>query len=429
MKQGCQFSQIVNETTLDNGLRVVSHQVPGMHSVTIGIWVANGASSELPTQYGVAHFIEHLLFKGTEKRTARQITREIDSLGGILNAFTSYEYVCYYAKGLSNTLPQLVDILSDIFLNSTFPADEIERERGVVLQELKMREDSPDDAIHDRLHQSFWKGTTLGHPILGTDETISNMGRDTILDFRQKWYQPGQIIIAVAGGVEHNQLVSLLQGAFASIEPAEISPLDQVQQINSSHIFEVTERDLEQTLICLGTKGLSGSSPDRYKLMVMNAVLGGGMSSRLFEEVREKRGLAYAVYSYSHSFTDAGGLAVYAGTGQERSSETLAIILTEMSRLKHETVPEDELNAAREQIKGKLLMSLESSDSYMSRLARNYIVFGKYQPLEDVLAGFDAVTATDVQQMADSLFRNDYLNVQVMGKVNGEKLAAKARFT
>lgn len=410
---------MVHETTFDNGVRVVTQQVPGMHTVSIGVWVANGARGELPAEQGAAHFIEHLLFKGTKRRTARQITREIDSLGGVLNAFTSYEYVCYYAKSLAKTLPQVADILSDMFLNSIFPADEIEKERKVVLQEIKMRDDSPEEAIHDRLHQSFWKGHPLGHPILGTSQIIGSISRDAILEFKKHWYRPSEIIIAAAGGVEHQALVDLLQDSFSSLEPGEPRRVIQPQDRNATgRVMEVYERDLEQTLICLGTEGLPTNSSERYSLMVLNAILGGGMSSRLFEEIREKRGLAYSVYSYASSYRDAGSFSVYAGSERERSCEALKIILEEMARLRNELVPSDELEAAREQIKGKILMSLESSDSYMSRLARSYINFGRYQPLDEIMAGFDAVTVDDLGQLATRLFRDEALNIQVMGRID-----------
>lgn len=411
---------MVQETTFDNGVRVVSQQVPGMHTVSLGIWVANGARFEQPAEQGVAHFIEHLLFKGTGRRTARQITREIDSLGGMLNAFTGYEYVCYYAKALASVLPQVTDILTDMFLHSTFPPEEIEKERKVVLQEIKMRDDAPEESIHDRLHQSFWRGHQLGHPILGTAATIESMSREAIVGFRDHWYRPSEILIAAAGGVEHQALVELLQKSFSGIAPGE-PRRDAVTAARSAdgRIVELCERDLEQTLICLGSEGLPTTSPDRYALMVLNAILGGGMSSRLFEEIREKRGLAYSVYSYVSSFADAGFLAVYAGTERERSCEALKIILSEMARLKEEPVPLDELESTREQIKGKILMSLESSDSYMSRLARSYLNFGRYQPIDEVMAGFDSVTADDLRRLAGSLFRDETLNIQIMGKMDG----------
>jgi len=410
---------MVQETTFENGVRLVTQQVPGMHTITLGIWVANGARQEQPSTNGVAHFIEHLLFKGTERRNARQISREIDSLGGVLNAFTGHEYVCYYAKALSRFLPQVSDILSDMFLNSIFPADEIEKERNVVLQEIKMRDDTPEEAIHDRFHLSFWQGHPLGHPILGSTETISAISREAIVAHKQHWYRPSEIVIAAAGGVEHQQLVDLLEGPFSVLKPGEPRRgAGSCSRSSSGRVLELSERELEQTLICLGTDGLPHTDPGRYALVVLNTILGGGMSSRLFQEIREKRGLAYSVYSYLSSYSDAGALTVYAGTDRERSCEAVKIMLAEMGRLRDERVAEDELNTAREQIKGKILMSLESSDSYMSRLARSYLYFGRYQPLDEVMAGFDAVSATDLQQLANRLFKDSSLNVQVMGKVD-----------
>lgn len=413
------LSSMVQETTFNNGVRLVTQQVPGMHTITLGIWVANGARQEQPSISGVAHFIEHLLFKGTERRNARQISREIDSLGGILNAFTGHEYVCYYAKALTRFLPQVSDILSDMFLNSIFPAEEIEKERNVVLQEIKMRDDTPEEAIHDRFHLSFWQGHPLGHAILGSTETISAISREAIVAHKQQWYRPSEIVIAAAGGVEHQQLVDLLEGPFSALNPGEPRrETGSCSRPSKGRVVELSERDLEQTLICLGTDGLPHTDPGRYALVVLNTILGGGMSSRLFQEIREKRGLAYSVYSYLSSYSDAGALTVYAGTDRGRSCEAVKIVLAEMGRLRDELVAEDELNAAREQIKGKILMSLESSDSYMSRLARSYLYYGRYQPLEELMAGFDAVSANDLQQLAGRLFQDSSLNVQVMGKVD-----------
>lgn len=410
---------MVHETTFDNGVRLVTQQVPGMHTVSLGIWVSNGARHEEQSEIGVAHFIEHLLFKGTERRTAQQISREVDSLGGVLNAFTGHEYVCYYTKALTKFLPQVVDVLADMFLNSTFPGEEIEKERKVVLQEIKMRDDSPEDAIHDRFHLSFWRGHPLGQPILGTLDTIGGMSRETIMAHKAAWYRPSEILIAAAGGLEHQQLVDLLQPAFSGLTPGE--PHRRTggdSRLKQGRVMELSERELEQTLICLGTSGLANNDPGRYALVVLNTILGGGMSSRLFQEIREKRGLAYSVYSYVSSYSDAGALTVFAGTAREQSCEAVKIILAEMARMRDERVADEELNAAREQIKGKILMSLESSDSYMSRLARSYLYFGRFQPLEEVMTGFDAVTAEEMQHLAARLFVDESLNVQVMGKVD-----------
>jgi len=411
---------MINSTILTNGVRLISQRVEHMHTVSIGIWVANGTRHETPDHNGIAHFIEHLLFKGTKRRTARQISHEIDSMGGILNAFTGHEYVCYYAKVLASFLPRVADLLTDIFLHSNFPADEIERERKVILQEIKMRDDAPEECIHDHFHQSFWKGHPLGLSVLGSEETISKLSRDDIVAYKQSRYRPEDIIISAAGNVNHDELVALMEAAFSDISSGWVPPAHAGELGNSpGRYIHLIERDLEQALICLGTRGLPQDHPDRYALFLLNTILGGGMSSRLFEEVREKKGLAYSVYSYVISHADSGSLVVYAGTEQEHCREVIDIALREMGRLKREAVPADELDSSREQLKGKILMSLESTDSLMTRLAKNEIYLRRYQPVEEVLAGFDAVTADDILALAGKLFDGGRLNLEVMGKTAG----------
>jgi predicted Zn-dependent peptidase len=389
-----------------------------MHTVSIGIWVANGSRHELPETNGAAHFIEHLLFKGTGRRTARQISQEIDSLGGILNAFTGHEYVCYYAKVLAKFLPRVTDLLSDIFLHSTFPADEIERERKVILQEIKMRDDSPEEAIHDRFHQNFWCGHALGNSILGTEETINGLSRDVITQYKQSHYRPDDIIISAAGNVNHEALVGLVAAEFSALSSGW-KPDGLSFRPRGGQRVNLCERDLEQTLICMGTRALQQDHPDRYAMHLLSTILGGGMSSRLFQEIREKKGLAYSVYAYVISHVDSGALVVYSGTEQQHCREVVDIALTEMRRLKNEPVTPAELDSAREQIKGKLLMSLESSDSLMTRLAKNVIYLGRHQPIENILAGFDAVTTGDVMNCAANLFDGECLNLEVMGRTGG----------
>lgn len=412
---------MITTTTLKNGVRVVTQHIDRMHTVTTGIWVANGTRHESPDQNGVAHFIEHMLFKGTGRRNARQISREIDSMGGILNAFTGHEYVCYYAKVLAKFMPRSFDLLSDIFLNSTFPADEIERERKVVLQEIKMRDDSPEEFIHDRYHQNHWQGELLGMPVLGTTDTIGSLSRDAIINYKDARYRPQDIIIAAAGNVRHDELVALVDPLFSSIASTwNPEPFDIHQ--NKTKELNLTERDMEQTLVCLGTHGLRHDHPGRYALYLLTTILGGGMSSRLFEEIREKKGLAYSVYSYIISHADTGSLVVYAGTEKAHCREVIEIAMREMTRLVSEEVPQDELNAAREQLKGKTLMSLESSDNLMTRLAKNEIYLKKQQSIEDVLANYDAVSSQDLRRLSEELFRSDYLHLEVMGQVGDLQL-------
>ncbi len=407
---------MITTTTLDNGVRIVSQHIGYMHTVTTGIWVANGTRHEAYEDNGVAHFIEHMLFKGTKRRNAHQITREIDSMGGILNAFTGHEYVCYYAKVLAKFLPGAADLLADIFLNSTFPQDEIERERKVVLQEIKMRDDSPDEFIHDRFHQNFWRGQMLGMPVLGNEETITALSRQAILAHKSSRYRPQDIIIAAAGNVLHDQLVAIIAPLFSGLSSQWQPVLSDAFPAAAKEVCLI-EREMEQTLVCLGTRSLRFDHPDRYALFILTTILGGGMSSRLFQEIREKKGLAYSVYSYIISHADSGALVVYAGTEKGHCCEVIDIAQRELSRLVSEEVPQDELDAAREQLKGKTLMSLESSDSLMTRLAKNEIYLQKQQSIEDVIEHYDMVTGADIQRVSQELIRSEYLHLEVMGQV------------
>lgn len=415
---------MITTTTLDNGVRIVTQNIPYMHTVTTGIWVGNGTRHEDPVHNGVAHFIEHMLFKGTKRRNTHQITREIDSMGGILNAFTGHEYVCYYAKVLAKFMPRAADLLADIFLNSTFPPDEIERERKVILQEIKMRDDSPDEYIHDRFHQNFWQGQLLGMPVLGSEETITGLSRSAILSHKESRYRPQDIIIAAAGNVQHDELVAILAPLFSGIS-SSWHPASSDTRYPADKKLNIIERDLEQALVCLGTRSLRYDHEDRYALFLLTTILGGGMSSRLFQEIREKKGLAYSVYSYIISHADSGAMVVYAGTEKGHCREVIDIAQREMTRIAAEEVPQDELDAAREQLKGKTLMSLESSDSLMTRLAKNEIYLHQQQSIEDVIAKYDAVSGSDIQRVARDMMQSDYLHLEVMGPVGDLGLSAE----
>ncbi len=415
---------MIRSTTLDNGIRVVTQHVRYMHTVSIGIWVANGTRHETPRQNGVAHFIEHLLFKGTGRRSARQIAMEIDSMGGMLNAFTSHEYVCYYAKVLATFLPRITDLLLDIFLHSSFPGDEIERERRVILQEIKMRDDTPDVFIHDQFHRNYWQGHALGRTIPGSLETVGALTRQQIIDYKHESYRPRDIIISAAGNVRHDELLALMGDALSAMASDQCSygeppPLPAGPRVNQC------VRDMEQTLLCLGTAGLSQNHPDRFALHLLNTILGGGMSSRLFQEVREKRGLAYSIYSYIISHGDCGALVIHAGTEHEQCRELIGIALGQMEQIKREPVPREELDAAREQIKGSLLMSLESSDNLMTRLAKNQIYLRRNQSVEEVLTALDAVDAADILRLGNDIFTGGSLHLEVMGKAGHSGLGTE----
>ena len=408
---------MVKKTVIENGIRVISEHIPHAHSVTIGIWVASGSRDERAEFNGVAHFIEHLLFKGTERRSAFQIAQEIDALGGILNAFTGREYVCYYAKVLHRFLPKVVDLLADIFLNSLFEPEEIEKERKVILQEIGLLEDSPDDFIHDLFARKFWQGHPLGRPIIGTEQSVGVLTRDIVVDYRDNVYRAENIIIAAAGKVDHDELLSLLNGLFERVPAGRrtnpVCPPPPTKKV------EVVAKDLEQVHLCLGTLSIPQDHQRRYEAFLLNTVLGGSMSSRLFQEVREKLGLAYSIYSYMTSHSDAGSIAVYAGTSRERFNEVIEIILREFRRLKTDLFSREELENAKEQLKGNILLSLESSDNRMTKLAKNEIYFGRYQPLMEIVKGIDQVTPGSILELSAELIDDNYLTLVLMGEMAG----------
>lgn len=409
---------MVKKTQLANGIRVISENIPHAHSVSIGFWVANGSRHEEGEVNGVAHFIEHLLFKGTARRSALDIAREIDSLGGILNAFTGREFVCYYAKVLSKFLPQALNLLTDIFLHSRFDPEEIEKERKVILQEISMIEDAPDNYIHDLLAQNIWRGHPLGMPVIGTEESVGSLTREAIVAFRDKQYRGEDIIIAAAGRVSHEELISLLADEFETIIPGSSGPAVSAPDYGK-HVFAL-EKDLEQVHMCLGTRALAQNHPHRYEAFILNTALGGSMSSRLFQEVREKKGLAYSIYSYISSHSDTGSLAIYAGTSPEQLAEVIDITLLEMRRFKREPLPSNELDAVKEQIKGNLLLSLEGSDNRMTKLAKNEIYFGCYQSLREIMEGLDRVTPQSLITLSEQLFDDRFFTMVLLGKVKPE---------
>ena len=407
---------MVQKTILHNGVRVISEHISSAYSVSIGFWVANGSRHEDPETSGIAHFIEHLLFKGTERRTALDIAREIDSMGGVLNAFTSREYVCYYAKVLDKFLPQAIDLLSDIFLNSVFNPEEIEKERNVVLQEIDMLEDNPDDYVHDLFSRNFWRDHPLGMPIIGSEESVAGLTRERILAYKAEKYRAGDIIIAAAGNVDHQELLKLVEHLFDQV-PAGSCPA-RLKPTAFGRKTQIYSKELEQAHICLGTIALPQNHAMRYEAYILNTILGGSMSSRLFQEIREKHGLAYSVYSYMVSHSDTGSLVIYAGASPEQVQQVLDISLLELKRLKNEPLSSSELHAAKEQLKGNILLSLESSDNRMSKLAKNEIYFGAYQPLSDIIKGFDRVTSTSVLDLCCQLIDDNFFTLVMMGKIS-----------
>ena len=407
---------MVQKTVLDNGIRVISEALPSAHSVAIGVWVENGSRHERAGEKGLSHLLEHMLFKGTERRSARAIAREIDSSGGLLNAFTSREYSCYYAKVLARRLPLAVDLLGDVIRNPLFDLDEIEKERRVVLQEIHMVEDTADDLIHDLFNQIFWRDHPLGFPILGTAETVGAFDRNALIDFLHARYTGDRLLVCAAGDLVHEELVEQLARVFHDL-PAAGETRSHPAPDYRRHL-SICEKELEQVHLCLGTRALPQNHPNRFEVYLLNALLGGSMSSRLFQKVREEQGLAYSIYSYLHCHSDVGAMVVSAGTAPSDARRVVETILQEMRVLRDTPVPEEELTAARERLRGNLLLSLESTENRMTRLAKNEIYLGQQLSLRDVLYGFDKVTAEDVQRLAGFLFKDDYLNMQLLGRVD-----------
>ena len=410
----------VNKTVLNNGIRIVSKKMPHVHSVSMGVWVNVGSRDESSSESGLSHFIEHMIFKGTEKRTAFQIAKEFDAIGGQTNAFTSAENTCYHAKVIDTHLETMVDILSDIFLNSVFDEKEVENERAVILQEIAMVEDSPDEYIHVLSGSNFWGDNSLGRSVLGTRENIAGFNADALKGFFHKFYQPERIVISAAGNLEHNRLFDLIGPVFESIRPGNGFPERITPQGNSK--VNLHQRQLEQVHICLGTKGMSITDPRRYAYSLMNTILGGNMSSRLFQEIREKRGLAYSVYSFISSYVDTGIFGAYAGLNPKNARRATELILKEISRLKQTRVDPNELQDAKEHTKGSLMLASESNDNQMVRLAQNETHFGRFIPLEEIANNIESVTQDNILHLAESILQQRQFALTLLGPVTDEKV-------
>jgi len=413
----------MQSTRLPNGVRVVSETLADLPSVTAGIWVENGSRYETPEQAGISHFLEHLFFKGTERRTAAGIAEEMDAVGGVLNAFTGKEYTCYYAKVLREHLPMALDLLADIFTHSTFPADEVERERSVVIQEISQAEDTPDDYVHELFNAAFWPGHPLARPIAGTPETVSGLHREHFLSFLEARYRPDRILITAAGSVTHDELLAVVEQQFGGLSGTAV-PVDGVPPTHQAGV-SVHEKDLEQVHVFLGTPGIAHVDADRYAAHLLIMALGGGMSSRLFQEIRERRGKAYTVYSSLSPYVDAGYVGTYVGTSAEWVREVVEIIRAEQRRTAREGLTAAELTRVKNQTKGSMLLSLETSDSRMFRIAKNMIHFGRNVPLAEVAAAIDAVTNDDILRVAQRVFPASSFGLTVLGDMKGHVVDAE----
>jgi predicted Zn-dependent peptidase len=406
---------VPKKTLLPNGIKIVSSRMPHVRSVSMGVWVDVGARDESDKESGLSHFIEHMIFKGTTRRSAYEIAKAFDAIGGHTNAFTSMENTCYHAKVMDSHMDTMVEILSDIFLNSVFDPEEVERERPVIVQEIGMVEDTPEEYIHLLAGNNYWGDHPLGRSILGSRENIHSFSADTIKDFFNRFYHPERIVISVAGNVDHDRFVDMVGPCFATISNGHPLPERTMPRVQPKASTQV--RSLEQVHVCLTAKGLSITDPRRFAFSLMNTILGGNMSSRLFQEIRERRGLAYSIYSFMMSNVDSGMFGVYTGVGPENVQQTIDLILESLRELQRTPISAEELHNAKEYTKGNLFLAAESVDNQMVRLAQNEIHFGNFIPLESVVERIDAVTQEDIQSLAASLFASDQHCLTLLGPV------------
>ena len=411
----------IQRQVLPNGLTILTEKMDHIRSVSIGIWVKSGSRHEDPNVNGISHFVEHMVFKGTSSRSAEDIARQVDSIGGNMDAFTGKETICFNVKVLDEHLPVAIDILSDMVLHPVFDVNEITRERGVILEEIKMDEDNPDYLVHEIFTQNFFKGHPLGKPILGTKETVRRFDQEAIWGYYGGKFSPGNMIISAAGNLNHKEFVDLLRQRFEQLPVGSNGWHDTPPKINSRIILR-NKKALEQVQICVGVPSYSISHERRYVTYILNTLLGGGMSSRLFQNVREKQGLVYSIFSELNPFRDAGMLSVYAGTSRESAPKVVQSIVHEFRELKTAPIAEEELKRAKDQLKGNLMLSLESSTARMSNLARQEMYYDHFFTMDEIIDRIQAVTVADLLQSANELFQPQLIAVTVLGNLNGLKI-------
>jgi predicted Zn-dependent peptidase len=416
-------SRNIRKTLLPNGLLVLTESMPHLRSVSMGAWIGTGSRDEAPEVNGVSHFVEHMVFKGTTSRSAQQIAREVDTIGGNLDAFTGKEMVCFNIKVLDENVAPALDVLSDLVLHPTFTPEELAREQGVILEEIKMDEDNPDYLVHEIFTQNFWKGDALGRPILGTEKTVSSFNQQIIFDFYNSRFTPRNMVFSAAGNLEHDAFVAQVERQFGSLAADGADPAIKPEApIATPHITLKRKKSLEQVQFCLGVPAPPVNDPSRYGVYLLNTMLGGGMSSRLFQTIREDQGLAYSIYSEMNPFRDTGSLCVYAGTSVDKTEKVLRLTLEELRRLKEETVSEAELKRAKDQLKSNMVIGLESSGSRMSNLARQQMYFGRFFGVDEIIEEIEAVSSADVQKLAQQLFRPEAIALTLLGNLGSMKI-------
>jgi len=407
---------IYEKTILDNGITIISEHIDSVRSVSIGIWVKTGSRAEVVSENGIAHFLEHMVFKGTKKRSPLKIAQSMETLGGSLNAFTGKEVTCFFANALDSHLKNAVEILADIVCNSTFPQKEINREKQVVLEEIKSIKDTPEEYVFDIFHEKLFPDSSLGRPILGSEKIIEDLGRSHILSFWDENYFGQNIIISAAGRLEHTKLVQLVEKFFNFSNGSHYQPVETVKSASSKAYY--LDQPISQAHLCTGGESISYKSEERFPLMILNTYLGGGMSSRLFQQIREKRGLAYSVYSFLDFYSDVGLFGIYVGTDHQKLDIIQNLLKDELDRLSKVPMNKNTLSKLKNQLKGNLVLALESSSRRMSRLAKNEIYFGEYVTLDKLIGEIDEVKQEDIISIAQKIFRPDDFITVVLNPSN-----------
>ena len=404
MKEEVSQTEIVQKSTLPNGLRVITETIPSVRSISVGIWVKIGSRWEKEPEAGITHFLEHMLFKGTDTRTSFDISSSVEATGGYLNAMTSSEYTCYYVRCLDTELETAIDVLTDMVLHPKFPEEEMEKEKKVVIEEMKMYRDNPDDFIFEEFIGQLYEQHALGRPIIGYESTVSRFKRDGLLKFVNDHYTPNNLIISVAGNAQHEQVVKLLEKFYTKSSAPESNGTFEDVLTPYRPSQKTLSRPIEQTHYIIGKRGLSSSDPDRYKLLLIQTILSGGMSSRLHQNIREKYGYCYSISAFLQSYLDTGVFGVYIGTDKDYLTHVKELIFKEFTELKDNLVGEKELEQAKSQLKGKLLLSQESMSSRMNRLAKSEIYFDRFITLDELVESIDAVSAEDIRDYSREFF-------------------------
>lgn len=400
------------KTILPDGLRVVTETVPSVRSISLGVWIDVGSRNESAEESGISHYIEHMLFKGTKHRSAKEIASSLESIGGILNAFTSREQTCYTARILDEHLPIAIDVVADLTNNATMTSTNLEREKLVICEEIKESLDTPSDHIHDIFARAYWGDHPLGRPIMGTMETIQSMPRKRVLSYVERNYRAGSVVVAASGSVSHRKLVALCREKFKFAKGTADPALTAPEPLHS-RVHEIDSRD--QTHICIGYPGVSFTDKERMAATALSTYLGGGMSSVLFQKIREDKGLAYTVYCYSDCYRDAGMFGVYLASDAKRQVQAIEIALREMKKMRKQPIPKDALDKLKAQLKGQITLAMESMSGRMSRLARHELITGEYRPLSDTLKEIDKLKPQSLSSLADRLFQDKLLTLATLG--------------